>query len=151
MPRTTVMMRNLPNGYTRARLRQLLDGEGFSGLYNFLYLPIDFATCAGLGFAFVNFTSSQQAARCRSHFAGFKKWGIPSGKICNVAWSSSDQQGLKANIERYRNSSVMHGSVPEDCKPMLLTGGEPMPFPRNTKRLWPPNSKFGIRSNRQVA
>mmetsp|Transcript_11303 Transcript_11303/g.28372 ORF Transcript_11303/g.28372 Transcript_11303/m.28372 type:complete len:306 (-) Transcript_11303:116-1033(-) len=146
MPRTTVMMRNLPNGYTRTRLRQLLDGEGFFGSYDFVYLPIDFATCAGLGFAFVNFTSSKEAERCRSQFSGFKKWGVPSGKICNVAWSDANQQGLTVNIERYRNSSVMHRSVPEECKPMLLSQGEPVPFPRNTKRLWPPNGKFGVRS-----
>jgi len=148
---TTVMMRNLPNGYTRARLRQLLDSEGFRGSYNFLYLPIDFGTFAGLGFAFVNFVSSRDAQRCCSYFAGFKRWGVPSGKICNVAWSSSSQQGLSANIERYRNSSVMHRSVPEECKPMMLSGGEPVSFPRNTKRLWPPNTKYGVRSKRQDA
>ncbi|CAE7621292.1 ML3, partial [Symbiodinium sp. CCMP2456] len=52
--RTTVMLRNLPNNYTRDMLLELIDSMGFRGQYDFLYLPIDFQTHACLGYAFVN-------------------------------------------------------------------------------------------------
>merc|ERR1740123_2226645 len=44
--RTTVMLRNLPNDYTRDMLLALLDKEGFQGKYNFVYLPMDFKRMA---------------------------------------------------------------------------------------------------------
>ena len=37
-----VMLRNLPNNYTRDMFLSLLDEQGLSGLYDFVYLPMDF-------------------------------------------------------------------------------------------------------------
>ena len=53
--RTTVMLRNMPNNYSRTMLLELLDAEGFAGQYDFLYLPMDFQSRASLGYAFINF------------------------------------------------------------------------------------------------
>ena len=39
---TTVMLRNLPNDYTREMLLALLDTQGFANSYDFVYMPIDF-------------------------------------------------------------------------------------------------------------
>ena len=49
-----VMLRNLPNNYTRDMFLSLLDEEGLSELYDFVYLPMDFCRDANLGYAFVN-------------------------------------------------------------------------------------------------
>merc|ERR1740130_533132 len=46
---TTLMFRNVPNSYSRDMLLELLDQEGFQGCYDFLYLPTDFLSLAGLG------------------------------------------------------------------------------------------------------
>merc|ERR1712048_904266 len=136
-PRTTAMLRNIPNSYTRAMLTELLDSEGFSGRYDFLYLPIDSNTGAGLGFAYVNFVSLMDACAFQKCFNGFKRWTIPTSKAGSVGWSNADQQGLEANIERYRNSAVMHHSVPDQHKPIILKNGLRIPFPKSIKKLRP--------------
>merc|ERR1719461_2657977 len=59
--RTTLMLRNLPLDYTRDMLLQLLDKEGFAGKYDFIYLPVDFKTRAGLGYAFLNMVRATDA------------------------------------------------------------------------------------------
>ncbi|CAE7943405.1 NLP2 [Symbiodinium necroappetens] len=102
---TTVMLRNLPNNYTRAMLLAMLDSEGFEGKYNFLYLPIDFQSRACLGYAFVNLVDPSYVAQFWAKFSGYSKWVLPSKKVCGVSWSGP-HQGLEAHVERYRNSPV---------------------------------------------
>merc|ERR1719240_884687 len=51
--RTTIVIRNLPNSYTRKFLLDLLDTHGFQNDYRFVYVPMDFKREAGLGYAFV--------------------------------------------------------------------------------------------------
>jgi len=147
--RTTVMLRNVPNNYTRQMLMELLDSAGFGGRYDFLYLPCDFKTNSGLGFAFVNLVTPEVAEHLRVKLTGFKNWAIPSAKVCEVGWSSADQQGLDANLERYRNSSVMHASVPEESKPLRLSKGVPVSFPTPTRKIWPPHESYGVRARKQ--
>lgn len=135
--RTTVMLRNLPNNYTRRMLLQLLDEEDFEGQYNFLYLPIDFGTAACLGYAFVNCISEVQAQRLIRSFQGFSAWRVRTRKLGRASWSDP-HQGLQANVERYRNSPVMHESVPQDFKPIVFKDGVPVPFPKPTKKVRAP-------------
>merc|ERR1719265_476876 len=137
---TTVMFRNLPNNQQRDTFAELLDAEGFAGLYDFLYLPWDFHRLAGLGYAFVNFVEPKYADYARSHFNGFTRWGFASQKVCEVR-SSDRLNGLEAHVERYRNSPVMHQDVPEICRPLLLLNGVRIPFPPPTKPLRPPRMK----------
>jgi hypothetical protein len=135
--RTTVMMKNLPNNYTSKMLMELLGEEGFAGTYNLLYLPIDFHSNTGLGYAFVSLIDSDIAEKFCEHFTGFSKWCVGSEKVCVVTWSDT-LQGLQAHIERYKNSPVMHESVPEDHKPMLFEGSKQVPFPPPTKKIRAP-------------
>jgi len=137
--RTTVTLRNLPSQYSRAMLLDLLDMAGFRGRFDFVYLPLDFQTYNPLGFAFVNFLEPSDAFRCFECFQGFCAWGVPSTKQCVVVWAAANQQGLASNIERYRNTSLMHSSVAEERKPLLLVEGMPVPFPAPTRRSWRPN------------
>merc|ERR1712048_293930 len=66
--RTTVMIRNLPVGYTRSLLLDLLNSEGFARKYDFVYLPIDFSSGASLGYAFVDLLSPKCAQEFFQHF-----------------------------------------------------------------------------------
>jgi len=130
--RSTVMLRNLPNNYTRAMLLELLNQEGFAGLYDFVYLPIDFKSRASLGYAFVNLVNCKAVTDFWKSFSGFSRWKLPSRKVCFVSWCGP-VQGLDAYIERYRNSPVMHASVPDEYKPTIFLGGVRVPFPPPTK------------------
>merc|ERR1712080_501081 len=112
-------MQNIPNNYTRRLLLILLDDNGFNGLYNFVYLPIDFNTSAGFGYAFVNFVDQESAEKFISQFQGFRDWVMPSKKVCEVMWSKA-HQGLDAHVERYRNSPVMKESTPDGFKPAIF-------------------------------
>lgn len=148
---TTCMMRNLPQDYDRELLRRLIESQGFGGKYDFLYVPYDFRRKAIQGFAFVNLVSPEDAANFREHFMGFQSWGTTTKncrKVCNVSWAQKDQQGQLANIERFKNSSVMHKTVQEEWKPLLFSKGEPVRFPRSTKQLWSPSVDFGRRGRR---
>jgi len=138
--RTTCMIRNLPNDYTRDMLVELLNDQGFFGLYDLIYLPADFKTWAGLGYAFVNFTAPVHAQQARATLNGFKRWRIKSVKVCDVCWGEP-LQGLASHIERYRNSPVMHPSVPDHVKPALFMHGERVQFPAPTRRLKHPRDK----------
>jgi hypothetical protein len=53
--KTTVMLRNIPNKYTRRMLLDRLIEGGFEGTFDFLYLPIDVRNLCNMGYAFVNF------------------------------------------------------------------------------------------------
>jgi len=133
-PRTTVMLRNLPEGFARNMLIKMLDDAGFAGLYDFVYMPMNFRTKSSFGYAFVNMVSPSVAQYCHDHFQGFRNWGVPTDKVCEVSWSDM-HQGLTAHIHRYRNSPVMHESVPDEYKPVMYSSGVRVQFPPPTKKL----------------
>ena len=135
--RTTVMLRNLPNNYTREMFLKMLDDHGLMGKYDFAYLPCDFYRDANLGYAFVNLVDGKAVDELWKIFHGFSDWALPTAKVCEVSWSGP-HQGFKAHIERYRNSPVMHKSVPDEYKPVMFKNGVRKPFPRPTKKVKAP-------------
>lgn len=135
--RTTVMLKNIPNNYTREQLRSVLDAQGYARRYDFLYLPFDYRHEANLGYAFVNHTTRRSARHMVEHMEGFR-WRASSQKVCQLSWGEA-AQGLKANVERYRNSPVMHEDVPDEFKP--VDWGVRVDFPPPTKRLCAPRLK----------
>eukprot|EP00927_Polykrikos_kofoidii_P014630 TRINITY_DN1643_c0_g1_i1.p1 TRINITY_DN1643_c0_g1~~TRINITY_DN1643_c0_g1_i1.p1 ORF type:complete len:790 (-),score=157.77 TRINITY_DN1643_c0_g1_i1:270-2531(-) len=137
VPRTTVMLRNLPEGFSRDMVTDMLTSEGFGTQVDFVYVPMNFRNKASFGYTFVNLVSPEAADACRERFEGYKLWPIPSDKVCEVSWSGM-HQGLEAHIERYRNSPVMHESVPDEFKPAIFDGGVRGVFPPPTKALRPP-------------
>merc|ERR1712187_338654 len=135
---TTIVMKNLPLNYKRSMFLKMLDLEGFAGEYNFVYLPVDYETGAGLGYAFVNLTTPDIVPRFWKTFNGYTRWLFRSAKVCNLSWSNP-HQGVAAHVKRYRNSPLMHEAVPDEYRPIVFENGVRMPFPAPTKRLWAPN------------
>jgi hypothetical protein len=127
---TTVMMRNLPDNFTRAMLLAMVNRKGFSGRYDFLYPPVDFERGANLG-----------AAQFWTAFDGFSGWELPTSKVCAISWGGPPR-GLTAHVERYKNSPVMHHSVPDQCRPMIFAAGVRREFPPSTEKLRPPRLYF---------
>lgn len=132
--RTTVMIRNVAKCSSRATFQQVLDSEGFSGKYDFLYLPYCFNDWSLLGHAFVNFQEPCDAERAFVHFDG--RVTSPGDVPYAVCWSEA-MQGLTACVGKYQNSPVMHPCVADKCKPMLLRQGGSCIFPGPTKTLQP--------------
>jgi len=132
------MLRNLPKKYSRSMLLETLNTEGFAGQYDFVYLPIDFGSKCGFGYAFINLVDPDWADAFWDHFQGFDRWSVPSDMVpAEVTWSST-HQGLEQHVDRYRNSPVMHESMPDECKPIILVDGCRAPFPPPTKVIRPP-------------
>jgi len=131
---TTVLMRNVPLRFTRKQLMDLLDREGFCCKYKFLYLPFNLGSGISLGFAFINLESDQTCQHFLDHFNGFSAWGVDDDQACCVE-KTRVQQGLEANIERYRNSPIMHELVPDACKPVILEHGVRVDFPPPTAAM----------------
>jgi len=146
---TTVILRNLPTDCMRDVLLQILDDEGFSGKYDFLHVPTDFQTKVGLGYALLNLVTHEVAVCVQKHFEGFATWPCRSNNVCEVAWNSP-HQGLETYVDRYRNSPLMHSSVPEAYRPVLFQNGVRIKFPAPTTRIRAPRIRHQKPSKGQV-
>jgi len=131
--RTTVVLRNLPSQLSRSEFVTILEEAGFSEQYDFLYLPTNFRNMTAFGYAIVNFTDPADAQAALEHFQGSNV----DGQDVIAEWSKS-QQGYDDLVCRYRNSPVMHSSVPDKHKPILLSKGHLQSFPPPTEPLQPP-------------
>lgn len=123
---TTMMLRNIPNKYTQPMLLSELNTQGFWGTYDFFYLPIDFQNRCNVGYAFVNFKTADDAMRFKKKFDQQQLPAYSSSKVCEV--SCARVQGLRNNIEHYRNSPVFGIPVPQYW-PLLFKDGVEVPFP----------------------
>lgn len=91
---------------------------------------MDFRSCTPLRYATMNFTSHQAALEAAERLQG---QAVADGALA-VSWNEP-LQGLREHIRRYRNSPVMHESVPQACKPLLFRGGLRQAFPAPTRVL----------------
>lgn len=148
---TTVMLRNIPNKYTREMLIKQLSIE-FLGLFDFMYLPIDFKNKCNVGYGFINFRTPEACAKFVSQFhnVDVRKClpGLNSKKIVEV--TPARVQGLSENVRRLRNSPVMNQLQDHpEWMPLLFTkDGIEEPFPTPDAPL-PPVKPRG--RNREAA
>jgi len=136
---TTLMCKNVPNDLSRSMFIAMLDSEGLAGLYDLVYVPLDFTKNVGFGYAFVNFQNHEGAVLAMQCLQGFARWRVPSSKTLEVVWSSP-HQGLDHNVKIHRNSRIMHDQMPDEYKPILLKDGVRVEFPRPTRRIRAPYS-----------
>eukprot|EP00898_Chlorokybus_atmophyticus_P008854 jgi/Chlat1/8970/Chrsp94S08264 len=111
--RTTVMIKNIPNKYSQGMLLALLDEhcrtcnaglqkDEAASAYDFVYLPIDFKNRCNLGYAFVNFTTSQGTLRFYTAFHRQPWEAFNSRKICEITYARL--QGREVLEDHFKNS-----------------------------------------------
>ncbi|KAM7270019.1 hypothetical protein ACFE04_029233 [Oxalis oulophora] len=114
-PRTTLMIKNIPNKYTSKMLLSAID-ENFRGTYDFLYLPIDFKNKCNVGYAFINMLSPAHIIRFYEAFND-KKWEkFNSEKVASLAYARI--QGKSALVAHFQNSSLMNED--KRCRPIVF-------------------------------
>ncbi len=128
-PRTTLMVRNIPNKYTQRAVLDELD-EKFARKYDFFYLPIDFKNKCNVGYAFVNLIEARDAVAFHEAFDGRRWTCFRSGKVCAITYARI--QGKQAMIQRFQNSSLLAESL--EVQPRLFVShgvdkGKPERFP----------------------
>jgi hypothetical protein len=147
VPKTSVVLRNIPKQFSRTELVELLNRHGFASRFDFVYVPFDFKFNRSVGCIFVNFISHEIALEAFDVFNGFRWETTRPGKECVVNWASP-HQGLEAHIEHFRNSPVMHEDVSEECKPALFKHGRQVEFPKPTTALSAPRTRVGNMTGR---
>ena len=101
-----MMLRNIPNKYTQNTLLQEIDDLGFSGTYDFFYLPMDMHNRSNVGYAFINFMKPADAARFHDVFSEHHFQRFQSRKISSVC--TAHVQGLMENLRHFENRAVTH-------------------------------------------
>jgi hypothetical protein len=145
-PMTTLTLKNVPATCTLSHVIATLDKEGFACCFDFVHAPVVLQNKTSLGYVHVNMLDCDLSERAHQHFQGFKDWYGVSNNIevlgCIANWNT-DHQGLDALTERYRNSPLMHESVPQEYKPAIFNNrGERASFPAPTVRLKPPRFRY---------
>lgn len=119
---TTLSITGLPGDFTQDDIIEILDKEGFSGFYDFVYLATN-ADSSCPSFAIVNFA-------CHAHGLAFAA-RIHGRASCGgqVSWSLP-LQGLEELMEHYRDHPGNDDTVPEENRPTFFINGFPKPLLR---------------------
>lgn len=101
---TSVVLMNIPINYTRDMVISLLDKQGFPGLYDFLYFPVDQSSNENLGYLVINFLSAERCSKFVGLYHGALAQscfpGMRTGQLCEVREAAV--QGKQANYDRVR-------------------------------------------------
>jgi RNA recognition motif 2 len=123
---STVMLRNISSRLSPSNILSLLKERGFSGCFDFFYLPVDFVTRSSLGYAFINFPSLEHLHRFAAVFHGVALPHFPTRNACEVFLAKV--QGLEANVGLFAHSDSI-GKLPDSFKPVVLIDKRYVPFP----------------------
>ncbi|XP_047051936.1 protein MEI2-like 6 [Lolium rigidum] len=129
--KTSLMICNIPNYFSKRRLMEILDqhcAEENDKLaqrrsrpvlrseYDFLYLPVDFRTRFNKGYAFVNMTTAPAARRLHAFLHGHSWAAVGSGKVCEVVHAKL--QGVDAFAAHFSGSMFPCGDDRKEFLPV---------------------------------
>lgn len=124
---TTLVLCNLPADLLQEDLIEILDKEGFSGFYDFLYLASD-STGKNSGNAIVNLTRHEYGLALSALMQGRTSWCGTKSEECQVSWSMPTQ-GLTALVDHFQELGCSESPVPLDQRPTFFSAGFPSTFP----------------------
>jgi len=113
--RTTVMIRHVPPKLTQRQLMREVGELGFSGKFDFLFIPMDSRRRSNRGMAFINFCSPALASDFALQVHG-KQLKHPSSQR-EVEVVPADVQGFERNVEQHLETLL---DVAETSKPVVL-------------------------------
>ena len=132
--RTTLMIKNIPNKFTREKLLEIMDKE-FKGTYDLFILPKDGNKNRNFGYSFINFISSYYIPHFYHVFNG-KKWtDTNSQKVCEITYSKF--QGRNELISHYPNKIIYFNNVVKLKKDMNDNFFIPNEYKLLFKQLFP--------------
>eukprot|EP00435_Cladocopium_sp_Y103_P050249 s1968_g15.t1 len=100
---TTMMVKNIPNRYSTEQILEELHENGFSGSFDFLYLPMDFGTKRNKGYFFLNLRTHELAQIFTDVFSRHCFNRYKSNKVPEVALATV--QGFEKNVWKYLQHS----------------------------------------------
>ena len=125
----------MPN---RAKVQQIfghLDELGFGGQYDYVNVPLDPKSRMHRGYAFVNFTTPQECARCKETIVGTQLRNSNSLKRIEV--EEAGLQGVAANVAARPESYGRHERHlrPAKATTWIRKDGEMEPYKRPTSLM----------------
>jgi len=109
---TTLMIRNMPSRLKQSDIKDQLDTDGFTGTYDWLYMPSTIQVSAdnkvkrpgqgrgqGKGYAFVNFIKPEFAVLFKAKWHGQKRFGMARRSHLDITVASV--QGKENNKEQF--------------------------------------------------
>eukprot|EP00439_Symbiodinium_sp_Y106_P060723 s1480_g9.t1 len=112
-PRTTTMVRNIPNGCSRKSFLQFLEKNALGDRFTFFYMPCKEHRNVPAGFAFINFVSPMDVLKL---FVLLKtgSWGdFMKNQSKAPALSYARFQGHQELSDHFSSSAVLHEQDPE--------------------------------------
>eukprot|EP00931_Biecheleriopsis_adriatica_P106406 TRINITY_DN80868_c0_g1_i1.p1 TRINITY_DN80868_c0_g1~~TRINITY_DN80868_c0_g1_i1.p1 ORF type:complete len:479 (+),score=118.87 TRINITY_DN80868_c0_g1_i1:188-1438(+) len=150
---TTVMLRNIPNKYSRHMLMEEITKKGFLGDIDYMYLPTDFTNRCNVGYCFCNFRTAAARQRFQKAFDGVAAQtclpGFNSYKVCQV--TRAKWQGRAENVKRLRSSPELMQQLanhPEWLPLLMDARGQQEPFPHDDEIFSGGAGKSGSKKQR---
>jgi hypothetical protein len=125
--KTTIMIKNLPNKYTRSMLVEDLECTMPFSSFDFVYMPLDFHTHSNFGYAFVNLSRSEYVKDFFNIYSNRRLPNIRTSKTCELTFARV--QGYHSNVNRLINSpifSLIEGG--SECLPLIFQNGKSIQF-----------------------
>jgi len=91
-----VMLQRIPETLGPEAVRWVLDSLGFAGSYDTVHVPLKRGLSLSLRYAFVNFRSPEDAARCIRMCTGKPFGDTDAGLICTADYSRRQAAELRA-------------------------------------------------------
>ena len=137
--RTTLMVRNIPPEMTGADFVDMLT-RTVPGMFDFAYNRIDFQKSQSVGYAFVNFISTDALLKFVHTWRGkLLPHNLYRQHLRPCAVSYANTQGYECLVAKFRNSSILEEAKP--CRPLLFwTEESAKGYPEliGQERPWPP-------------
>jgi hypothetical protein len=108
---TTLTINNLPRSVTKTQLMGLADATGFTGRYDYLYVPFDAKDGISRGHAYMNFHSHKDAEEFFQIWHGMRI----RGSVVTV--SVSTLQGFEASIGKWTRRKL--NSMDPEVRPFI--------------------------------